>query len=48
VQALDFVQSQRERFPFAALVDARYALGAVDRAMADAATCRVLRAAIVP
>ena len=48
VQALAFVVGQRERFPFDALVDGRYALDDVDRAMADAAAHRVLRAAIVP
>jgi putative phosphonate catabolism associated alcohol dehydrogenase len=48
VQALDFVLSQRDRFPFAELVDGRYALEEIDRAFADAAACRVLRAAIVP
>jgi putative phosphonate catabolism associated alcohol dehydrogenase len=48
VQALDFVVSQRARFPFCKLVDARYPLAEVDRAFADAAACRVLRAAIVP
>jgi alcohol dehydrogenase len=48
LQALDFVVAHRERFPFRALVDGRYALGEVDRAMADAAGRKVLRAAIVP
>lgn len=48
VEALDFVVSQRARFPFRELVDGRYALEEIDRAFADAAGCRVLRAAIVP
>lgn len=48
IQALDFVVGQRQRYPFAELVDGIYPLAEVDRAMADAAECRVLRAAIVP
>lgn len=48
VQALDFVVAQRTRYPFADLVDGRYALTDIDRAMADAAAYRVLRAAIIP
>jgi putative phosphonate catabolism associated alcohol dehydrogenase len=47
-QALAFVLAQRERFPFACLVDARYPLAEVERAMRDADARRVLRAAIVP
>jgi putative phosphonate catabolism associated alcohol dehydrogenase len=48
VRALAFVAGQRHRFPFESLVDGRYALDEVGRAMADAAAHRVLRAAIVP
>ena len=48
VQALDFVATSRRRFPLHDLVDGRYALGDVERAMRDAAEHRVLRAAIVP
>jgi D-arabinose 1-dehydrogenase-like Zn-dependent alcohol dehydrogenase len=48
VEALDFVVAQRQRFPFAELVDGIYPLDRVDDAMADAAARRVLRAAIVP
>lgn len=38
----------RDRFPFGDLVDGAYPLLEVGRAMADAASHRVLRAAIVP
>lgn len=48
IQALDFVVSNRERFPFRDLVDGKYGLDEVGRAMRDAAERRVLRAAIVP
>lgn len=48
IQALEFVLAQRQRHPFAELVDGIYPLAEIDRAMADAAACRVLRAAIVP
>jgi putative phosphonate catabolism associated alcohol dehydrogenase len=48
VEALDFVVAQRQRFPFAELVDGFYPLERVGAAMADAAARRVLRAAIVP
>lgn len=48
VQALDFIIAQRQRYPFGELVDGLYPLTEIDRAMADAAACRVLRAAIVP
>jgi len=47
-QALAFVVANRTRFPFGELVDGRYRLDEVDRAMADAAARRVLRAAILP
>jgi alcohol dehydrogenase len=48
VAALDFVRANRERFPFHALVDGKYRLDEVGRAMKDAEERRVLRAAIVP
>lgn len=48
LQALDFIIAQRQQYPFAELVDGIYPLTDLDRAMDDAAACRVLRAAIVP
>jgi alcohol dehydrogenase len=48
VEALEFVAANRGRFPFRALVDGKYPLAEVERAMRDAAEHRVLRAAIVP
>ena len=48
VQALDFVAANRKRFPFHDLVDGKYKLEDVGRAMQDAAGRKVLRAAIVP
>lgn len=48
IEALDFVTVNRQRFPFKELVDGRYALGEVGRAMKDAEDRKVLRAAIVP
>lgn len=48
LQALEFVAANHRRFPFRELVDGRYPLADVGRAMADAAAHRVLRAAIVP
>ena len=48
VEALDFVVANRDRFPFHGLVDGKYRLEEVDRAMKDAAARRVLRAAILP
>jgi len=48
VEALDFVRANRKRFPFHALVDGKYRLEEVGRAMRDAADRKVLRAAIVP
>ena len=47
-EALDFVVAQRTRFPFGELVDGKYPLAEVERAMRDAEARRVLRAAIVP
>jgi len=48
VEALDFVQGNRGRFPFHELVDGKYPLDEVGRAMKDAEERKVLRAAIVP
>jgi alcohol dehydrogenase len=48
IQALDFVLHNRTRFPFRELVDGKYPLDQVGRAMSDAAARKVLRAAIVP
>jgi putative phosphonate catabolism associated alcohol dehydrogenase len=48
IEALDFVHVNRKRFPFHELVDGKYSLDEVGRAMKDAADRRVLRAAIVP
>ena len=48
LQALDFVHANRGRFPFHSLVDGKYALAEVGRAMKDAEARTVLRAAIVP
>ena len=48
IQALDFVLQNRTRFPFRELVDGKYSLDQVGRAMSDAAARKVLRAAIVP
>jgi putative phosphonate catabolism associated alcohol dehydrogenase len=48
VEALDFVVANRRRFPFHDLVDGKYKLEEVGKAMQDAADRRVLRAAIVP
>ena len=48
IEALEFVRANRRRFPFHDLVDAKYRLEDVDKAMKDAEQRRVLRAAIVP
>lgn len=48
VEALDFVVANRARFPFAELVEGRYPLEKASQAMRDAASRRVLRAAIIP
>ena len=48
MEALDFVVTNRARYPFSELVDGLYPLDQVTQAMADAASQRVLRAAIVP
>jgi alcohol dehydrogenase len=48
VQALDFVMTNRDRFPFADIVEAKFSLEEVNEAFAKAADRSVLRAAIVP
>ncbi|MEY4449118.1 MAG: 5-exo-hydroxycamphor dehydrogenase [Pseudomonadota bacterium] len=48
IEALDFVVKHKSQYPFAELVDGQYALDDVTQAMSDAASQRVLRAAIVP
>ena len=48
IQALDFVMSNRERFPFGDIVDSKFSLEQLDEAFAKAAERSVLRAAIVP
>ena len=48
IQALDFVMANRERFPFAELVDSKFTLEQVNEAFSSAAERSVLRAAIVP
>ena len=48
IQALDFVIGNRERFPFAEMVDSRFSLDQIDEAFTRAADRSVLRAAIVP
>lgn len=48
IQALDFVHVNRKRFPFHDLVDGKYRLEDVGKAMQDAADRKVLRAAIIP
>ncbi|MCG8547254.1 MAG: zinc-binding dehydrogenase [Alphaproteobacteria bacterium] len=48
IQALDFVMANRDRFPFADLVDSKFTLEQVNEAFASAAERSVLRAAIVP
>jgi putative phosphonate catabolism associated alcohol dehydrogenase len=47
-EALDFVVANRSRYPFHDLVDGKYRLDEIGKAMQDAAARRVLRAAIVP
>ena len=48
IQALDFVMSNRARFPFAEMVSAKFSLDQIDEAFARAADRSVLRAAVVP
>lgn len=48
VEALDFVMTHRNRFPFSEIVSARFGLEELDEAFAKAADHRIMRAAIVP
>jgi len=48
IEAHDFVVANKKRFPFHSLVDGKYPLTEVGKAMRDAAERKVLRAAIVP
>ncbi len=48
IEALDFVVANRKRFPLHDLVDGKYRLEDVGKAMQDAADRKVLRAAIIP
>ncbi|MFQ5994908.1 MAG: zinc-binding dehydrogenase [Acidiferrobacterales bacterium] len=48
IQALDFVMTNRECFPFKSLVDSKFTLNELDTAFKRAAERSVLRAAIVP
>ena len=48
IQALDFVMANRDRFPFASIVDSVFGLAELDDAFAKAAQRQVLRAAVVP
>ena len=47
IQALDFVMTNRERFPFKSIIDATFPLEQLDEAFKKAAEHSVLRAAIV-
>jgi alcohol dehydrogenase len=48
IEALEFVMKHKTQYPFSELVDGLYALDDVTKAMSDASSLRVLRAAIVP
>lgn len=48
IQALDFVMSNRTRFPFAEIVDSTFSLDQLDDAFARASERSVIRAAILP
>jgi threonine dehydrogenase-like Zn-dependent dehydrogenase len=48
VQALDFVMANRNRFPFAEIVDSTFTLDQLDEAFKRAGERSVLRAAIIP
>lgn len=48
IQALDFVMTNRDRFPFKEIVDSKFGLEELDTAFKKAADRSVLRAAIVP
>jgi threonine dehydrogenase-like Zn-dependent dehydrogenase len=48
IQALEFVRSNRGRFPFKEIVDSKFALKDLDAAFKKASERSVLRAAIIP
>ena len=48
IQALDFVMSNQDRFPFGEIVDSKFSLDQIDTAFKKAAERSILRAAIVP
>ena len=48
IQALDFVMTNRGRFPFKEIVNSKFALKDLDAAFKKASERTVLRAAIVP
>ena len=48
IQALDFVMTNRKRFPFKDMVDAKFSLDELNEAFSKAADRSVLRAAIIP
>lgn len=48
IQALDFVKSNQDHFPFGEIVDSKFSLKQIDIAFKKAAERSVLRAAIVP
>ena len=48
IQALEFVVTNRERFPFREIVDSKFTLKDLDEAFRKASERTVLRAAIVP
>ena len=48
IEALDFVISNRERFPFGKIVDSKFSLNQMNEAFKKASERTVLRAAIVP
>ena len=48
IQALDFVMTNRDRFPFKEIVDSKFTLEDLDEAFRKAADRSVLRAAIIP
>ena len=48
IEALDFVMTNRDRFPFSKIVDSKFSLDPMDEAFKKANEHSVLRAAIVP
>ena len=48
VEALDFVMANRDRYPFAEIVDSKFSLDQLDEAFTKASERSVLRAAIIP